>query len=95
MCSRFGEKVVLKMLLRKGLAADRSSPWIFTCNIYNLDQSKKTSVAILMHYQFPIIGHKGNISIEAMVEVFKAVFKSLLEVTWPAEFMRNLNNLPN
>ena len=37
-----------------------------------------------MHYRFPIIRNKGDISIEAMVEVFKAVFKGLLEVTWPA-----------
>ena len=29
-----------------------------------------------------------------MVEVFKAVLKGLLEVTWPAELISNLNNLP-
>ena len=55
---------------------------------------KKPSVSILKSYPFPVIRHKCDISIEAMVEVFKAVLKGLLEVAWPAELISNLNNLP-
>jgi len=36
-------------------------------------------------YPFPVIRHKGDISIEAMAEVIKAVLKGLLEVTWPVD----------
>ena len=53
-----------------------------------LDQSKKPSVTMLMSYPFPVIRHKGDISIEAMAEVIKAVFKGLLEVAGPAKVKR-------
>ena len=34
-------------------------------------------------YPVSIIRHKGDVSVESMVEILKTVLKGLLEITWP------------